>query len=206
MQCAARSTLRHWHLDPQSRRSRQRGPPSVSQVDGQPDLQGHHTTAAFLTRSLDHLAIRAYLDATYVEARNNHRIISRAVVVATRSPSTGTAKCSVSMSATPKTTVLDRVPAHPARPRPHRSAPGDLRRPRRAESGYLPCLLPLLLSALLLPLPRATSLPPSTTPTWPAVCRQRPISEDHTSETRRKEHGGRLRRDPPARRRPPHEG
>jgi putative transposase len=40
--------------------------------------------AVFRTRPLDHLAMPyVYLDATYVKARNNHRIVSRAVVVAT---------------------------------------------------------------------------------------------------------------------------
>ena len=38
----------------------------------------------FRTRRLDHLAMPyVYLDATYIKARNNHRIVSRAVVVAT---------------------------------------------------------------------------------------------------------------------------
>ena len=40
--------------------------------------------AVFRTRPLDHLAMPyVYLDATYIKARNNHRIVSRAVVVAT---------------------------------------------------------------------------------------------------------------------------
>lgn len=40
--------------------------------------------AVFRTRGLGHLAMPyVYLDATYVKARNNHRIVSRAVVVAT---------------------------------------------------------------------------------------------------------------------------
>lgn len=40
--------------------------------------------AAFRTRPLDHIAMPyVYLDATYIKARNNHRIVSRAVVVAT---------------------------------------------------------------------------------------------------------------------------
>lgn len=40
--------------------------------------------AVFRTRPLGHLAMPyVYLDATYVKARNNHRIVSRAVVVAT---------------------------------------------------------------------------------------------------------------------------
>jgi len=40
--------------------------------------------AVFRTRRLDHLAMPyIYLDATYIKARNNHRIVSRAVVVAT---------------------------------------------------------------------------------------------------------------------------
>ena len=39
---------------------------------------------AFRTRPLDHIAMPyVYLDATYIKARNNHRIASRAVVVAT---------------------------------------------------------------------------------------------------------------------------
>ena len=39
---------------------------------------------AFRTRPLDHIAMPyVYLDATYIKARNNHRIVSRAVVVAT---------------------------------------------------------------------------------------------------------------------------
>jgi len=38
----------------------------------------------FRTRPLDHLAMPyVYLDATYIKARNNHRIVGRAVVVAT---------------------------------------------------------------------------------------------------------------------------
>ena len=40
--------------------------------------------AVFRTRPLGHLAMPyVYLDATYIKARNNHRIVSRAVVVAT---------------------------------------------------------------------------------------------------------------------------
>jgi len=40
--------------------------------------------AAFGTRRLDHIAMPyVYLDATYIKARHNHRIVSRAVVVAT---------------------------------------------------------------------------------------------------------------------------
>ena len=40
--------------------------------------------AAFRTRPLDHIAMPyVYLDATYIKARHNHRIVSRAVVVAT---------------------------------------------------------------------------------------------------------------------------
>jgi putative transposase len=40
--------------------------------------------AVFRTRRLDHIALPyVYLDATYIKARINHRIISRAVVVAT---------------------------------------------------------------------------------------------------------------------------
>jgi putative transposase len=39
---------------------------------------------AFRSRRLDHIAMPyVYLDATYIKARNNHRIVSRAVVVAT---------------------------------------------------------------------------------------------------------------------------
>jgi putative transposase len=39
---------------------------------------------AFRTRPLGHIAMPyVYLDATYIKARNNHRIVSRAVVVAT---------------------------------------------------------------------------------------------------------------------------
>ncbi len=39
---------------------------------------------AFLTRRLDHLGFPyVYLDATYIKARHDHRIVSRAVVVAT---------------------------------------------------------------------------------------------------------------------------
>ena len=40
--------------------------------------------AVFRTRPLGHLAMPyVYLDATYIKARNNHRIVGRAVVVAT---------------------------------------------------------------------------------------------------------------------------
>jgi len=40
--------------------------------------------AVFRTRPLDHIAMPyVYLDATYIKARSNHRIVSRAVVVAT---------------------------------------------------------------------------------------------------------------------------
>lgn len=40
--------------------------------------------AAFRARRLDHIAMPyVYLDATYIKARHNHRIVSRAVVVAT---------------------------------------------------------------------------------------------------------------------------
>ena len=40
--------------------------------------------AAFRARRLDHIAMPyVYLDATYIKARQNHRIVSRAVVVAT---------------------------------------------------------------------------------------------------------------------------
>ncbi|HEX6659666.1 MAG TPA: IS256 family transposase [Ilumatobacter sp.] len=46
--------------------------------------------AVFRTRSLDHLAMPyLYLDATYVKARSNHRIVSRAVVVATAVTASG---------------------------------------------------------------------------------------------------------------------
>ena len=38
----------------------------------------------FRSRRLDHVAFPyVYLDATYIKARINHRIVSRAVVVAT---------------------------------------------------------------------------------------------------------------------------
>jgi putative transposase len=46
--------------------------------------------AVFRTRSLDHIAMPyLYLDATYVKARSNHRIVSRAVVVATAVTASG---------------------------------------------------------------------------------------------------------------------
>src|SRR3546814_10267027 len=39
---------------------------------------------AFRTRRLDHMAMPyVYLDATYIKARHDHRIVSRAVIVAT---------------------------------------------------------------------------------------------------------------------------
>ena len=58
----------------------------------------------FRSRRLDHIAMPyVYLDATYIKARHQHRIVSRAVVSLPPSPPTGTAKFSVSMLATPKT-------------------------------------------------------------------------------------------------------
>ena len=46
--------------------------------------------AVFRTRSLDHIGMPyLYLDATYVKARSNHRIVSRAVVVATAVTASG---------------------------------------------------------------------------------------------------------------------
>ena len=46
--------------------------------------------SVFRTRPLDHIAMPyVYLDATYIKARNNHRIVSRAVVVATAVTSDG---------------------------------------------------------------------------------------------------------------------
>jgi putative transposase len=60
--------------------------------------------AVFRTRRLDHVAFPyVYLDATYIKARINHRIISRAVVVATGVTANGTARCSASTSATART-------------------------------------------------------------------------------------------------------
>jgi putative transposase len=46
--------------------------------------------AVFRTRSLNHIGMPyLYLDATYVKARSNHRIVSRAVVVATAVTASG---------------------------------------------------------------------------------------------------------------------
>ena len=61
--------------------------------------------AVFRTRRLGHLAMPyVYLDATYIKARNNHRIVVDGPSSSRpRSPSTATVKCSASTSATAKT-------------------------------------------------------------------------------------------------------
>jgi putative transposase len=53
---------------------------TVSRICGQIDEE----ITAFRTRPLDHVAMPyVYLDATYIKARHNHQIVSRAVIVAT---------------------------------------------------------------------------------------------------------------------------
>src|SRR4051794_27231053 len=60
--------------------------------------------AAFPDSSLAEQAFPyVFLDATYCKARVNRRVVSQAVVIATGVPPTGTARCSASPSATPKT-------------------------------------------------------------------------------------------------------
>ena len=59
--------------------------------------------AVFRTRSLEHLAPRhVFVDATYVKARIEHHIVSRAVIVATAVAADGKrAKCWATWSAPP---------------------------------------------------------------------------------------------------------
>lgn len=92
--------------------------------------------AVFRSRRLDHVGFPyVYLDATYIKARINHRIISRAVVVATGVTVNGDREVlGVDVGDSEDEVFSDRVPAGAARPRPRRCAPGDLRRTRRAES------------------------------------------------------------------------
>ena len=73
-----------------------------------------------------------FLHATYCNARVNHRVVSQTVVIATGVTGDGRREVLGLKSATPKTRVLDRVPALTAGPRPDRAA-GHLRRPRRPQ-------------------------------------------------------------------------
>jgi putative transposase len=55
-------------------------------------------------RSLDHMAFPSvFLDATYVTARANHQVVSRAVVIATGVTAEGSVRSSASTSGTPRT-------------------------------------------------------------------------------------------------------
>jgi putative transposase len=57
--------------------------------------------AAFRSRPLSHTGFPyLFLDATYVKARVDSRVVSRAVVIATGSPLTAVARCSAARSAT----------------------------------------------------------------------------------------------------------
>ena len=60
--------------------------------------------AVFRTRPLGHVVMPyVYLDATYIKARNNHRIVDAPSWLRLRSPWTATVKCSALTSVTPKT-------------------------------------------------------------------------------------------------------
>jgi len=93
---------------------------------------------AFRSRPLSHARFPyIYLDATYVKARHEHRIVSRAVVVGHRS---GRGR----QPGGPRgggrglrgRGVLDHVPTLSARPGVERSAPRHLRRPQRPEGRH----------------------------------------------------------------------
>jgi putative transposase len=85
--------------------------------------------AAFCSRSLGHTAFPyVFLDATYLKARVDGRVVSRAVVIATGVTADGGREVSVWTWVTPKTAPLDRVPAQPEGPRAARRPAGRLRR------------------------------------------------------------------------------
>jgi hypothetical protein len=101
---------------------------------------------AFRTRPLDHTRFPyIYLDTTYREARVDHQIVSRAVVVATGG-TPGRRLGEDHRRRWPRgpgchggrqrdRSVLGRVPALPAPVRPFRGPPGPLRQPLRPGQG-----------------------------------------------------------------------
>jgi len=73
---------------------------------------------AFRDRALDHIELPyVFVDATYLKGRKDHRVVSRAVVVATGVVADGTVKSLTSTWATPKTRCISRMSrsngAHP---------------------------------------------------------------------------------------------
>ena len=92
--------------------------------------------AVFRTRPLGHVAMPyVYLDATYVKARSNHRIVSCAVVVATAVCASGDREVlGVNVGDSEDEVFWTSFLRWTTRPRPARRPPGHLRRPRRPES------------------------------------------------------------------------
>jgi len=106
---------------------------TVSRICSEIDQQ----VAVFRTRPLDHLAFSyVFVDATYVKARINHHIVSRAVVVATGVAADGNREVlGLDVGDSEDEVFRDRVPPLAERPRPLRGPSGDLRRPLRVEAG-----------------------------------------------------------------------
>jgi putative transposase len=94
----------------------------------------------FRTRSLDHLEFSyVFVDATYVKARVDHRIVSRAVVVATGVAADGNREVlGLDVGRLRRRSVLDPVPQITQRPGFGRGPSGHLRRPLRVEERHQP--------------------------------------------------------------------
>jgi putative transposase len=77
--------------------------------------------AAFRSQSLAHTCFPyLFVDATYLKARVDGRVVSRAVVIATGVTADGAARSWAGTSAMARTAVLDRVPALAQGPRADR--------------------------------------------------------------------------------------
>jgi putative transposase len=94
--------------------------------------------AAFRSRSLAHLSFPyLFVDATYLKARVDGRVVSRAVVIATGVTADGGREVlGLDVGDSEDGALLDRLPAQPESPRAHRGAAGRLRHPHRAEGRH----------------------------------------------------------------------
>ena len=106
--------------------------------------------AVFRTRPLGHLAMPyVYLDATYIKARNNHRIVSRAVVVATAVTADGNREVLGLDVGDSEDEVFWTAFLRTLRDRgSHRREARDLRRPCRPEGVDRPSVRRCLVAAL----------------------------------------------------------
>jgi hypothetical protein len=89
-----------------------------------------------------------YLDATYIKARHNHRIVSRAVVVATAVTADGNREVLDVDVGDSEDEVFWTAFLRGFRPRPRRGAVGDLRRSCRAQGLDRPSVQRRFLAAL----------------------------------------------------------